>query len=217
MFNRQVACPACDTKISVPAVKNSALRLVKRDSDSLAYYKDINPLFYEVWQCNHCGYAALKTQFTRVLNQQQIDVINAKVSARWQGRTNPSIIDLDTALSRFKMALYCMELCQPGDIELALIFLKLGWLLRLHGDEEREALCLRAAVNRFRNLYEIGDFPIAGMDEINLMYMMADLYHRSGDDTEAKLWLSRLMVRKDAKPVLKEKARDLKDLINELN
>ena len=45
------------------AVKSSAYRMIKKDSDFFIRYSLINPYFYDVWVCNSCGYSAMKTDF----------------------------------------------------------------------------------------------------------------------------------------------------------
>jgi len=60
-------------KIEVTKVKSKDCVVASRDSDFCVYYESVNPLFYEVWVCEHCGYAALQERF------ENISPIEAKI------------------------------------------------------------------------------------------------------------------------------------------
>ncbi|MEN6350834.1 MAG: DUF2225 domain-containing protein [Syntrophomonas sp.] len=215
LYDKEVDCPMCDKKIKVRVVKRSGLRLISRDSDSLPYYKYINPLFYDVWVCNHCGYAALESTFLKELRSAESDAIYQRVSSHWQYREYPSIMPLEMALDRYKLALYCAEIRHAKEAEKSILLLKMAWLHRLKGNSEIERRCLAQAVAAFKVLYEKGSFPVAGMDESALVYMLADLYHRIDEEKECLIWLGILLNDRQAKAALKEKGRDLKYLISE--
>lgn len=215
LYDKEIECPLCETKIKIRVVKRSGLRLIKQDSDSLPYYKYINPLFYDVWLCNHCGYAALESAFLNELNTSEQSLIQKNVSSHWQYREYPPIIPLETALERFKIALYCAEVRNARENETSILMLKMAWLHRLNGNFEMEKRCLSKATAAFRVLYERGNFPVAGMNESALVYMLADLNHRIDEEKECLMWLGILLNDRQAKPALKEKARDLKYLISE--
>lgn len=215
LYDKEVVCPLCQQKITVRVVKRSGLRLIRKDSDSLPYYKYINPLFYDVWLCNHCGYAALETNFLTELTSSEKELIYQRVSSYWQYRDYPPTMPLDMALDRYKIALYCAEMRHINETEMSMLLLKMGWLQRLKDNSEVEKRCLAKAVEGFKVLYEKGVFPVAGMNESALVYMMADLYYRIGDEKECLVWLGILLNDREAKPALKEKGRDLKYQISE--
>lgn len=215
LYDKEIDCPLCEHKIKVRVVKRSGLRLIRKDSDSLPYYKYINPLFYDVWVCNHCGYAAMESTFLNELKMSERDLIEKSVSSHWQYREYPAVMPLETALDRYKIALYCAEIRHARETEMSMLLLKMAWLHRLKGNYEIEKRCLAKAVMAFKVLYEKGSFPVAGMDESALVYMLADLHNRIDDEKECLIWLGVLLNDRQAKPALKEKARDLKYLISE--
>ncbi len=45
LYDKEVKCPVCDMKFKTKKVKTSHVKVVKRDSDFCAYYKDENPTF----------------------------------------------------------------------------------------------------------------------------------------------------------------------------
>ena len=56
-------------------------------------------------------------------------------------------------------------------------------------------------------------FPICGMDETTLDYLMANLARQVGKNDEALRILSKILVSNTANPKIKDKARDLKEAI----
>ncbi|HWP97838.1 MAG TPA: DUF2225 domain-containing protein [Syntrophomonadaceae bacterium] len=217
LYDKQIDCPLCDQKTALRVVKRSTLRLAGRDSDSMPTYKFINPLFYDVWQCNHCGYAALEGYFTREIAPDDKKVLLQEVAARWIERTFPGIYESGMALNRYKIALYCTNLRRSDQTEITLLYLKMAWIYRTKHDQGMEARCLALALEGFKSLYEVGHFPVAGMDESALIYMIADLCNRTADNQQSLRWLEMVLTNQSIKPALKEKARDLKYRISEEN
>ncbi|MDR2006236.1 MAG: DUF2225 domain-containing protein, partial [Acidaminococcales bacterium] len=63
------SCPLCGGVF--PATKaRSKLRMVRQDTDFNMIYEQINPLYYSVWFCPHCGYAASESNFSDILDKQ---------------------------------------------------------------------------------------------------------------------------------------------------
>ena len=66
LYEKSVECPVCGNQFKVLAVKRKAYIVESRDTDFCVTYKDINPLFYDVWICQLCGYAAQKSTFSKI-------------------------------------------------------------------------------------------------------------------------------------------------------
>lgn len=59
------------------------------------------------------------------------------------------------------------------------------------------------------------DFPMCGMDEYTVMYMVAELARRIGNKEEAKRMISKVLVAKDANRRIKDKALALKEMLQQ--
>ena len=114
--------------------------------------------------------------------------------------------------------------------ERAYTCLKIAWLFRgkreemMKGEykkEEAEALLaeekefLQNAHEGFVAAFSKEDFPMCGMDEYTVMYMVAELARRIGNQEEAKRWVSKVLVAKDANRRIKDKALALKDMLQQ--
>ena len=55
---------------------------------------------------------------------------------------------------------------------------------------------------------------MCGMDEMTVTYMVAELARRIGKYEESSRWVSRVLTSREANDRLKDKARDIKELLN---
>ena len=60
------------------------------------------------------------------------------------------------------------------------------------------------------------DTHIYGLDTYSLIYMIGELYRRTGDYHNAILWLGKVITGPGAGPKIKDKARDMRDLAREM-
>lgn len=213
LYDKKMVCPACSQTVTVRTVKTSQLRLVDRDTDSMAIYQDINPLFYDVCLCNECGYAAPAKQFAQPLTPAQIAYVRDKISQHWNPKNYPDVYDLDIALERFKLALLSAMVRMANHSDIAMICLKMAWIYRSEHITDLETKFLNQARNEFKTAYGKEEFPIAGMDMHTFFYIMGELSRRVQDFKEANQWFGQVISDPAAKQALKDKTRDQKDLL----
>lgn len=213
LFDSEVDCPVCRSRVTVKRIRRSALRLLSRDTDSMPIYQDINPLFYDIWICNHCGYAATQSSFSQPLTKVEAELIHLNVSSKWRPKEYPPLYDANIAIERFKLALVSATVRKARPIDIAMLCLKLGWVYRTLEDTENELKFLNQALIGLKSAYDVGPFPVAGMDESTLAFLIGDLSRRVGNYQEALQYLGRVITDRTAKSAVKEKARDLKQLI----
>ncbi|NLW43953.1 MAG: DUF2225 domain-containing protein [Syntrophomonadaceae bacterium] len=213
LFDSEVGCPVCNSRVTVKRIRRSALRLVSRDTDSMPHYQDINPLFYEIWICNNCGYAATQSSFTQPLTQAEAELIRQHISSKWRPKQYPPFYDAHIAVERFKLALVSATVRKARPIDIAMLCLKMGWVYRTMEDTDNEIKCLNQALIGLKSAYDKGPFPAAGMDESTLAFLIGELSRRVGNYQEALHYLGRVITDRTAKSALKEKARDQRQLI----
>ncbi|MCM8711078.1 DUF2225 domain-containing protein [Clostridium sp. SYSU_GA19001] len=214
LYDIKLTCPVCGNIFYARAVKSSAIRRQKSDSDFFIRYTSINPYFYEVYLCNACGYAALKQDFEKI-RDFQIEIIQQKISPKWQGRRYPEVYDAEIAIERFKLALLNNVLIGSKSSKKALNCLRIAWMYRLLNDDKNELLFLNQALEGFNDAYMNEDFPICGMDKFTTTYLIGELYRRTGSQNEALLWFSKVITTPNVPQKLKNIARDQRDLIKE--
>lgn len=212
IFDREITCPVCNNTFKTKSVKVNAPRIKSRDSDFLVRYNIINPLLYDVWICPTCGYAALKSDFDKIKNHQK-PLIVSKITTQWKGKIYPPILNEDNAIERLKLALLSAVAMEAKNSTKAYICLKIAWIYRLKEDHDNEQIFLKKALEGFVIAYSSEQTPFYGLDSHSLMYLIGELYRRTGNYEEALKWLGNVIVSRTAPSKIKDKARDMRDTI----
>ena len=213
LFDKTVTCPVCGSKFKTTCVKSKSPRIDSKDSDFfIRYSPKVNPYFYDVWLCNSCGYAALKSDFENLRTFRK-ELVRSNVTPKWTPREYPRILDEKNAIERYKLALLNAMLTSSPDSTKAIISLKIAWMFRLLDDKKFESSFIGQAVEGFRGAYQNEPFPIYGLQRDSLSYLLGELNRRLGNNEEALLWFSKTIVNTNSSHRVKELARAGKDLI----
>lgn len=225
LYNKTYKCPVCDLTFMAKCVKAGKVKLVDKDTDLRPIYKFMDPIKYDVVTCDKCGYSAIIRYFGK-LSTRQMREINDHIGKNFTGIDNSMArYSYDDAIMRYKLALLSSVVKKAKNSEKAYTCLKLGWVIR----GKRLSLGVNAPgvkelyvdeLDALKNAYEgfviaISDepFPIAGMDENTLTYIMSDLARRLKRFDEAIKLLGGVITSKTVSPRLKDEALKLKDLI----
>lgn len=231
IFDKTYTCPVCDKEFKSKTVKSGKVKLLSLDTDLRPIYQNMDPLKYDAIVCPNCGFAALN-RFFKYVTAAQAGLIKMNISAAFRGiKEEGSIFDYDDAISRHKLALVNAIVKKSKTSERAYTCLKTAWVIRGKSehlpknlpdykkqiaDMEKEELdFITKAYVGFEEAFSKEDFPMCGMDEITITLLMAELARRSGKFDEAGRWISKVLISKEANERIKQKARDIKDLIKE--
>lgn len=229
IFDKTYTCPVCDNEFKSKSVKTGKVKLLGADSDLRPKYQLVDSLKYDAIVCPSCGYSALN-RFFNYMTAPQAKLIKDQITVNFRGIENEGeIYTYDEAIARHKLVLVNTIVKKSKNSERAYTCLKIAWLLRgkvetLPADTEnynQEIAKLKSEENEFiYNAYEGFTtafskemFPMCGMDENTVTYLVADLARRCGKFDEAGRWISRVLIARDANERIKSKARDLKELI----
>ena len=229
VFDRTYTCPVCDLAFPSKTVKSNRAKLLGTDPDLRARYDIIDPVKYDVILCPACGYAAL-TRFFDKLTQPQARLIKEKISPTVQiPQYNDDIYSYKEAMERYKLALVNAVVKKARASEKAYICLKSAWIARgyresLQADgkadsklmaelEKQEDEFLQNAYKGFVEAVQNEDFPMCGMDEITVNYLVAVLAARYKKYDVASRLIASVLGSPAANPRMKDKTRDLKEQI----
>lgn len=227
LLDKTYECPVCYKTFKEKTVRSGKLRLLKTEKDLKPVYEQMDPLKYDVVLCPYCGYATL-AKFFGGLTSNQIKAVKDNITSSFQ----PSVMGED--VYSYEDALYRYKLCLANAIvkhgkasEKAYICLKAGWLLRdmekgldVNDPEydskskdikNQEKEFLRNALEGFITARQSESYPICGMDEITLEYLIAVLAMEFDQDDIASKLISNIIVSRSANNRIKEKARDIKE------
>ena len=116
LYDKKVTCPVCNLTFHTKKVRTSTIRIKKRDTDFCIYYEGENPLFYEVFACPNCGYAALEKVFDDITPSQK-QLIQSKISKQWVQRDLGQARTVQEAIEVYKLALLCSEVLNQRKID----------------------------------------------------------------------------------------------------
>ncbi|OPX43728.1 hypothetical protein CLHUN_24480 [Ruminiclostridium hungatei] len=222
LYNKKVMCPVCNREIEVTKVKTKGCKVKSRDTDMCVHYEDLNVLFYDVWVCENCGYAALQDKFEGIFTRD-IAAIKSNISQNWVVRSFKGEREVDKAIEAFKLALLTLKVRNAKASEVAKVCLRIAWLYRDKNDIKRETEFLNFALNSYNEAYLKERFPLDKLDEFTCMYIIAELFRRVGKLEDAIQWFSRIVSSAEARrnPKLIDMARDqyqlAKDQLAEAN
>ncbi|NLL06283.1 MAG: DUF2225 domain-containing protein [Clostridiaceae bacterium] len=191
LYSKEIKCPACEKKIEVTKVKSKACVVSSRDTDFCTYYESINPILYDVWVCEHCGYAAQEERFEE-LTYIEAKKIKNNITPLWKSRKFIGERDIESALETFKLALYNLQIIGAKSSDLAKVCIRIAWLYRLKKDE-REYDFLKFALGFYTEAFDKETFPIKKFDEYTCMYLIGELSRRVGLFDESILWFNKLI------------------------
>ncbi|WP_313132919.1 DUF2225 domain-containing protein [Anaerocolumna sp.] len=229
LFDKTYTCPVCEKEFKVKTIKTGKIKLVSADTDLRPKYQNVDSLKYDAVVCPHCGYSALN-RFFNYMTSAQAKLIREQISTSFKGiNENCDEYTYDDAIARHKLALVNTIVKKSKISERAYTCLKTAWLLRGKAetlpedtpdyDEQIEQLqieeleFLTNAYEGFTDAFSKEMFPMCGMDEHTVTYLVADLARRVGKHDEASRWISKVLIARNANERIKAKARDLKELL----
>ncbi len=207
-YREEYMCPYCGMPVSCLRVKKKYLDLQATDDDFCPHYTDLNPIFYEIAVCPHCGYA-FNDSILEKLNQQTKKTLEEKLDKikNIPDLTGPRSIE--QAFEAYNQAYMVHYDRKISHFIKADICLKLAWLYRYKNDRENERKNLLAAQQRFLAAYEEEKYEDPQQD-LHLLYMIGQIHLNCGNSLEALKWFARITQhpQKDLAVKLVEKARE---------
>lgn len=229
LFDKSYTCPICDSEFKSRTVKIGKAKLAGSDLDLRPRYEQIDLLKYDIIMCPVCGYAAL-SRFFKFVTSPQAKNIKEKISATFKPQKDErEIYTYDEALERYKLTLVNAIVKQTRASEKAYICLKTAWLLRGKGEhldknlpdyeaqkkqcEEQENEFLRSALEGFLAARQTESFPMCGMDEPTVDYLIAVTAMRFEQYDVSSRLITGILQSTTANPRMKDKARDIKEML----
>ena len=228
LFDKSAECPICGKSFSYRAVRTGKARLLGQDQDLRPKYDKFDPAKYDVVVCPYCGYAALIRYFT-ALPDAQVKLVKAGIGGKVHGVSNPPIFSYDDAIQRYQLALASSIVKRAKDSEKAYVCLKMAWVIRgkkeslpldtenydevMKGLTDDEFEALKFAYDGFVRARQKESFPIAGMDEITIDYLIGVLAAKFGEFDTAQKMIAGILMNKAANNRIKDRARDLKEQV----
>lgn len=227
LFEKRYNCPICDNKFTSKTVKTGKSRLLRTDIDLRNVYEDIEPLKYDVVLCQNCGYCALAKFFPLITNIQKKH-IREKITPHFKPIPDEgAVYTYEQAITRYNIAYANAAVKMAKASEGAYISLKTAWLYRSYKEslsdqdadykshydrlDAQETEWLRKAYDGFIKAVQSEDFPICGMDETTIDFLISVLAMQFKEYATASKLLGNILTSHSASSRVKDKARDVKE------
>ncbi len=227
LLDKTYECPICYNSFKNRAIRAGKARLVGTDMDLRARFEHIEPLKYDIVSCPKCGFTTVTRFFKPVTPMQRKNILE-KISASYKGDSQEhTVYTYEEAIGRYKLALANAVVKNAKASEKAYICLRAGWLCRSYqedieaksGKEDPKYVQAQALENEFlKNAYEgfiaarqSESFPMCGMDEATVDYIIACLADRFEHYDVCSKMISNLLASPSCSPRMKDKVRDLKE------
>lgn len=233
LLEKAIRCPVCDSVFKTKMIKNGRMKRLEPDADLRPRFQYIDSLKYDVSSCPKCGYTAMNRYFEH-LSQIQIKLIQENICSKFKPDSIPNpeglvACDYETAISKYKLALFNSIAKKAKASEKAYTCLKISWLLRGQGEsltgDTDEIKAQREAVKKEEDAFYVQAyegfvkavatelFPMCGMDQSTVDYLMAAMaFHLKKYDVASKT-ISSILVSRTAPNKIKDKALNMKDEI----
>jgi len=190
LFNRKYTCPLCRKETSSLMPRSKYVQVSRTDTDLCTYYRLVNPTFYYVVVCTHCGFAfpqdARDPLRPAVFRELEKDMPFTGAPEQFSGLRN-----IDRAIETYRLVVKCQALVKAKNSLLGRLYLRLGCLYRQKGVPEEEQECLQKARDYLEQAYT-GEYITDPRGEMNLIYLVGELYGRLGNVAEAIQWFSKV-------------------------
>lgn len=230
LLDKKIQCKVCDKTFTMKMVKNGRVRRMEPDPDLRPRFQYIDTLKYDVTSCPYCGYTAMNRYFEHI-SPAQMKLIREEISSKFKSSTvkDEDFYSYDAVIERYKLSLMNTIVKRGKASERAYTCLKISWLLRgkIEGmpegtEEEKQAIaaCRQEAEEFYQQAYEgflIATakemFPICGMEQSTMDYLLAYMSFHFKKYEVASKYLSSIMTSPGASRKMKDMALELKEQI----
>ena len=217
IYKKEYKCEICSVKFMSDTLRTGKMRPVAIDHDLRPIYEEpIHPIFYDIVVCPTCGHAAL-TQTVSNMRPSHARRVLSDITPRFKYVEYPAMLDVDMALERYKLALLNAVVKDVKDSEKAYLCMKIAWLYRSKQDKKNELSFISNAYKGYISAYEKEYFPIFGMEESVVVFLIASYAKALGHLEDALKFVGQLIMSRTLSKRMRDRAIDLKqDILHEM-
>ena len=198
LYQVEKTCPICEKAFTVTKTRGQMIP-VKTDTDFCTHYNDLNPYYYAIWLCPHCGFAAHEDRFFTLLEPQR-EKMKQFLSGRQVNLDFSGDRTWDQAVTSHKLAIHYANMVALPASHVASLTLRLAWLYREKEMVAEEQDMLQKAIDAYKAAFLKEKMPIGGnLSEVTLTYLIGELLRRVGNLDEALSYLGRVVGNPQAK------------------
>ena len=210
-YQKDIECLHCKRKFKTTKVRSKFVKVESHDTDFQPIYQnqDINPLLYNIFVCEHCGFS-FSEEFTKYFAPTVQNEIQEKIASKWSPRSFGTERSIQDGITAYKLGIFSGTIKKEKYVNIAGLALRTAWLYRMSGDLEQEQRFLEIARDRYADSYSTDDYSGTQMSETRIIYLIAELSRRIGDIEYASRYFSKVIEKQSTshEPKLVEMAKD---------
>jgi uncharacterized protein (DUF2225 family)/CRP-like cAMP-binding protein len=216
LFEENFTCPVCGRQFMTMSMLSSRLRRDKTDKDLRVYYKDFEPMYYEVTTCPNCFYSMQTESFKQGSRRWVEDIANEIEAFRADLEIKTGKYrDTFAVFAGYYLALICAPICcDDPRLVTANLWLKLSRLYDDCGDAAMAKYAWEQSLADYHYSYE--HYRTSEKQSQQLCYLMGDLYQKLGDLNEARNFFFMAKANKAGTPVMVRMADNRLEDIREI-
>lgn len=232
LFDKSYTCPVCEQNFTSKTVRTGKVHMLYSDYDLRPVYDTVDQVKYEVIVCPHCGYAALIRYYEESMSVKRANMIREAVSSRYKPIVwGTDLYTYEEAKLRYRLAM-ANAIAKGAKIsEKAYLYLKNAWLIageteslkkqesvdevKIAANDKAEKEMRGFALDGFLQARASENYPIAGMDEKTLEYLLAALCIDQGRYSDCTRFLSNILMSKNITSNLRKRTQGLKEKLEE--
>ena len=203
LFMREFHCPLCKTAFRSPVPRASRLANTGEDMDLRVWYKNIEPMYYDIIVCPQCWLAAADKMFGKAIASRSANLAR-RIEPIREGidlQTN-EVRDTFSVFAAHYLALLSAECVFPNhELVLAGIWLRLSRLYDDCGDPGMSRRGSGESLRLYLEAYSRCD--ISSRQIPRVLYIIGNLAYKLGDVRQARKFLFEAKTSRDAGSVLK--------------
>ena len=197
LYQVEKTCPICEKAFKLTKTRGQSIP-VKTDTDFCTHYNDINPYYYAIWVCPHCGFAAHEDRFFTLLEPQR-EKLKQFLAGRQVNLDFGGERTWEQAVTSHKLAIHYANMVSLPASHIASLEMRLAWLYREKEMASEEQDMLNKAVEAYKAAFLKEKMPIGNLTEVTLTYLIGELLRRTGNIEEALSYLGRVVSNPQAK------------------
>ncbi len=197
LFQVEKICPICEQNFKLTKTRGQAVSM-STDTDFCKHFKDLNPYYYAIWVCPHCGFAAHEERFFTLQEGARLKLKNF-LTGRQVNLDLSGPRTWDQAVTAHKLAIFYAGMVALPISHIASLELRLAWLYREKEMADEEMDMMNRAVKDYEAAYMREQMPIGNLTEVTLTYLIGELMRRTEHYDQALPYLSRVVGNPQAK------------------
>ncbi len=206
-YYKDQTCPVCGRIFAQTRVRSSLCIVERRDSDYRVQYRNCNPNWYAVMVCPTCNYAAPRSFFGDLSDEER--EASRPILGQFPLKDLTGERTLLEVAECYERAVQCAQVRKLKPSILGNLYMQTAWAYWEINEKVKEQEFLNLALEAYLEAYNYERVPANRMSLGDLVYLIGELNRRTERYEEAVIWFSKVAEMQDVRPGTIRLAREM--------